>query len=162
MRSSKGYDKSPEAHYSTMGYSDLAAMPVDHLAAPDCIMFMWAIWPKLDTAMQLMRDWGFTFKTGGAWHKTTSTGKTAFGTGYILRSACEPFLIGTRGSPRTMSRAIRNIIVSERREHSRKPPEMRAMVEKLLPHAWCCELFAREPWAGQEVWGDQTSQFGEG
>jgi N6-adenosine-specific RNA methylase IME4 len=162
MRSSKGYEKSPEAHYSTMNDADIARLPVHQLAdGSGCILFMWAIWPKLTTAMDTMRAWGFTYKTGGAWHKTTNTGKTAFGTGYILRSACEPFLIGTMGKPRTSSRSIRNIIVAERREHSRKPDDMRANVEKLMPDAWRCELFARSPWAGNDVWGNQTDHYDE-
>ena len=54
---------------------------------------------------------------------------------------------------------ISDSIESVRREHSRKPAEMRQMIEALVPHAPRCELFGREPWAGAEVWGNQTDLF---
>lgn len=161
MRSEKGFQKSPEAHYATMGDAALRALPVSHLAGGDCLLVMWAIWPRLDFAIALMRHWGFAYKTGGSWTKTTRSGKRTFGTGYILRSTTEPFLIGTIGEPRIGSRSVRNLIEAQRREHSRKPPEMRAMVEKLRPQSFACELFAREPWPGHDVWGDQTGRFAE-
>lgn len=171
MRSDKGYDKSPEAHYATMPEAELAALPVSHLAGPDCLLFLWSTWPHLPQALRLMQAWGFSYITGGSWTKRTAGGKPAFGTGYVLRSATEPFLVGRIGAPQTASRSIRNVIEAQeipdgieslRREHSRKPVEMRAMIEALLPRAHCCELFAREPWAGHDVWGNQTARFEDG
>jgi N6-adenosine-specific RNA methylase IME4 len=159
MRSASGYEKSPEAHYATLPPAEIKALPVAQLAAPDCLLMMWTTWPHLDLAMEVMAAWGFAYKTGGAWVKRTATGKAAFGTGYLLRSATEPFLIGTIGRPKVRSRSERNLIEGLRREHSRKPPEARAMIDKLLPDVWACELFAREPWPGRDVWGDQTARF---
>lgn len=168
MRSDKGYDKSPEAHYSTMPLEQIKALPVDHLAGPDCLLFMWSTWPHLAQAMELMAAWGFVYITGGSWTKRMPLGKPAFGTGYVLRSSTEPFLVGRLGAPQISSRSERNLIEaavipngieSLRREHSRKPPEMRAMIERLLPRAHCAELFAREPWPGHEVWGNQVEKF---
>lgn len=161
MRSAKGYAKSPEAHYETMTEAELTALPVAHLASPDCMIVMWSTWPHLDQNMRVMKSWGFTYKTGGSWTKLTPRGKRCFGTGYILRSTTEPFLIGTLGEPETKSKSVRNLIESVRREHSRKPPEMREMVDKLMPHVFACELFAREPWPGREVWGRETNKFAE-
>lgn len=158
-RSEKGEQKSPQAHYQTMDDESLRRLPVAHLAAPDCFLVMWAIAPKLDFAIDLLKHWGFTYKTFGAWHKRTRYGKTQFGTGYILRSACEPYVIGTIGSPKVGSRSIRNIIDAPVRQHSRKPPDMRHMVEKMAPRAWRCELFAREPWTGNDVWGNEPTKF---
>ena len=171
MRSDKGYTKSPECHYSTMSHEELCSLPVGQLASGDCLLVMWSTWPHLEQAMAVMAAWGFTFKTGGAWIKRTTTGKAAFGTGYLLRSASEPFLVGTIGNPSITSRSERNVIEpadpeafpplidAERREHSRKPAEMRAMIERLLPNAFACELFAREPWPGHDVWGNETEKF---
>lgn len=160
MRSAKGYAKSPEAHYETLSEAEIAALPVGHLAGADCILVLWSTWPHLPQAMRVMAAWGFVFKTGGSWTKLTTTGKPAFGTGYILRSATEPFLIGTIGEPKAGSRSIRNLIESERREHSRKPPEMRRLCEALAPDVARCELFAREPWSGADVWGREAAKFG--
>jgi N6-adenosine-specific RNA methylase IME4 len=157
--SENGLKKSPEGHYSTLAWRDIGALPVGQLAGRDCLLFLWSTWPHLRIAQACMAAWGFTYKTGGAWKKTTPSGKTAFGTGYILRSATEPFLVGTIGSPTIAAKNWRNLIEAERREHSRKPGEARRMLEALLPDARRCELFAREGWAGNDVWGNQTGRF---
>lgn len=175
MYSEKGHAKSPEAHYATMSLADLSALPVDRLAGPNCLLFMWSTWPHLGAAMELLVDWGFTYVTGGSWLKRTKSWKPAFGTGYVLRSATEPFLVGKLNTPKISSRSERNLINAPseilpaedipdsiealRREHSRKPPEMRQMIERLLPHAFACELFAREAWPGHEIWGNETAKF---
>ena len=170
MRSEKGYAKSPEAHYDTMPIDQIKALPVADLAAGDCLLILWSTWPHLVQALEVMAAWGFTYKTGGAWVKRTASGKTAFGTGYLLRSASEPFLVGTIGNPPIRSRSERNVIETvedfpalidaERREHSRKPPQMRDMIERLLPDRFAVELFAREAWPGHDVWGNETGTFG--
>ncbi|MGC9368689.1 MAG: MT-A70 family methyltransferase [Paracoccaceae bacterium] len=171
MRSDKGHEKSPEAHYETMSLDGIKALPVSQLAGPDCYLFLWSTWPHLPQALEVMAAWGFAYVTGGSWHKVTRTGKSAFGTGYVLRSATEPYLVGKIGAPKIVSRSERNVILcpeqipdaieSIRREHSRKPPEMREMTERLLPHAHACELFARAPWPGHDVWGDEAGKFDE-
>uniref|UniRef100_A4WS25 MT-A70 family protein n=1 Tax=Cereibacter sphaeroides (strain ATCC 17025 / ATH 2.4.3) TaxID=349102 RepID=A4WS25_CERS5 len=171
MWSEAGHAKSPEAHYATAGEDWIASLPVSHLAGPDCLLFLWTTWPHLPQAMRVMKAWGFRYVTGGSWNKRTAGGKTAFGTGYILRSASEPYLVGKIGAPQIASRSCRNLIDAEeipdtieaiRREHSRKPIQMRQMIETLLPRAYACELFAREPWPGQDVWGNETERFAAG
>lgn len=161
LYSAAGAAKSPQAHYDTMTIGDIARLPVGQLAGPDCLLFLWSTWPHLQQALNVMSSWGFTYKTGGAWVKRQRHHwQPTMGTGYVLRSATEPFLIGTIGRPGIRDRAVRNVLIdAQRREHSRKPPEARQMIERLLPHAWCCELFAREPWPGHDVWGNQTERF---
>lgn len=161
MYSEDGYEKSPEAHYETMSIEDIGALPVSYLASGSCLLWMWCTWPHLPLGLATMQRWGFEYKTGGSWTKLTRTGKRAFGTGYILRSTTEPFLIGTIGAPIYRSKSIRNLIESERREHSRKPPEAREMISKLLPDVFACELFGREPWPGNDVWGNESTKFVE-
>ena len=88
----------------------------------------------------------------------------------MLRSASEPYLVGRIGRPEIASRSERGVILAPadvpdtidaiRREHSRKPVQMREMIGRLLPRGYFCELFAREPWAGHDVWGNETSKFG--
>lgn len=101
MRSEKGEAKAPQVHYETMAVDQIKAMPVEALAGRNCLLWVWAIAPMLPQALEVMAAWGFEFKTQGEWAKMTRNGKQAFGTGYILRGAGEPFLIGTRGAPRT-------------------------------------------------------------
>lgn len=167
MRSEKGYEKSPEAHYETMSLADIKALPVDQLAGPSCYLFLWSTWPHLPQALEVMDAWNFTYVTGGSWLKRTKHWKPAFGTGYVLRSATEPYLIGKINRPEIASRSERNsidapdLIDALKAEHSRKPPEMREMIDRLLPRQWFAELFAREPWQGHDVWGNETSKFEE-
>jgi N6-adenosine-specific RNA methylase IME4 len=159
MYSEKGWAKAPMGHYQTMPDDQLRALPVGHLASRDCMLVMWAVWPRIEFALDLMRVWGFTYVTGGAWVKRTSGGKIRWGTGYTLRSGCEPFLVGRMGGTQKQPRNILNVIDAVAREHSRKPPEMRDLVERMTPQAYRCELFAREAWPGNTVWGLETEKF---
>lgn len=152
--------KAPSAHYAIMELDAIKALPVADLAAPDCILIMWAVAPMIDQALAVMAAWGFKFKTAGAWAKQSSTGqKWAFGTGYLLRSAAEFFLIGTRGQPRSAVRDVRNLVVAPIREHSRKPDGLRADLERMFPALPRVELFARVATPGWAAWGDQVERF---
>ena len=169
--SEAGYAKSPEAHYDTMPLDAIAELPVWKLAGPNCLLVMWSTWPHLSFAMEIMRVWGFEYKTGGSWFKRSKSGGSTFGTGHIVRSSCEPYIVGTIGRPRIVSKSVRNVIETDeletfpsaidalRREHSRKPDEMRAMLERLCPWARCVDLFSRQPWPGHDVWGRETNRF---
>ncbi len=157
--SAAGEEKNPVAHYACMDVDDIAALPVDKLAAPDSVLVMWATAPMLDVAFNVMAAWGFAFKTAGAWHKRTVTGNhDAFGTGYIYRSAFEPWLVGTKGSPEIRVRDVRNLLVEPVREHSRKPDRMRINIERQF-HGPYAELFARERAPGWDAWGNQVGKF---
>ena len=150
--------KGAGGQYGTMSLAEIEALPVASIAASDCLLWLWATNPMLPQAFGVLRAWGFTFKTAGHWAKRTRHGKLAFGTGYILRCAGEPFLIGTRGSPKT-SRSVRSVIEGPLREHSRKPDEAFAAAESLMPGARRLELFSRQARPGWAVFGNQTSHF---
>jgi N6-adenosine-specific RNA methylase IME4 len=153
-------EKSASKHYDLMTLADIKAMPVQQLASSDCLLAMWAVQAMLDQALEVMRAWGFKFKTSGAWAKQSSTGsKWAFGTGYLFRCSAEFFLIGTRGNPRSAVRDVRNLIVAPVREHSRKPEDLHVSLERMFPDAKRCELFARAERPGWDAWGNQTAKF---
>lgn len=159
MRSAKGEKKSPSAHYDCLSEAELTSMPVHHLAMDSCVLVMWSTFPHLGQAHALMKAWGFEYKTGGVWAKRSSTDNGwSFGTGYHLRSAAEPFLIGTIGSPKIVSRSQRNLIVAPVREHSRKPDAMHTLLEALYEGPYC-ELFGREQRPGWDVWGNESDKF---
>lgn len=160
MYSDKGYEKSPDTHYGCMDDAQLKALRdlVLFASAPNCVLFMWAVWPMLPQAINLVETWGFRYKTGGAWHKKTVNGKTAFGTGYVLRSACEPFLIGTLGEPNIKNHSTRNLIEAVTREHSRKPDETIGITEQLFDGPYL-EMFSRQKRHGWESWGNEAEKF---
>lgn len=158
LRSEKNITKSPQGQYACMSLEEIAKIPVADWAEKDCMLFMWATNPMLPQAITLMESWGFTYKTGGAWHKRTKKGKTQFGTGYILRSASEPFIIGTRGKPKVKSRSVRNLIDAAVREHSRKPDLQYSVCEALADGPYL-EMFARQSYPGWDAWGNETEKF---
>ena len=173
-RSAKGVTaKGAGGQYSVMPLDLVRELPVASLAEKHCLLWLWATNPMLPQALQVMAAWGFEFKTAGTWVKRTRHGKGAFGTGYTLRSANEPFLIGTRGRPVT-TRKVRSAIASGdtdpltlssvtiesvSREHSRKPDEAFAAAELLMPEARRIELFSRQERPGWTVWGNETTKF---
>lgn len=160
-RSAKGITaKGAEGQYLCMSMADISALPVASLAAPDCLLWLWATNPLLPECLNVAESWGFTFKTAGHWSKKTTGGKQAFGTGYILRCAGEPFIIATRGQPKT-SRSVRSVIEGLVREHSRKPEEAFAAAEALMPTARRVELFSRQRRAGWDSWGLEAAKFAE-
>jgi N6-adenosine-specific RNA methylase IME4 len=158
LYSAKGQGKSADAHYATMDLAAIKALPVSHLARRDAVLFLWATWPLLREAYDVIDAWCFRAVTGGAWAKRTKRGKTAFNTGYRVRNACDPFLIAVTGKPDT-SRAERNLIAGLQREHSRKPDEAFRWCERYLPGAARVELFSRESRPGWSAWGYETGKF---
>lgn len=160
LHSAAGEAKAPQAHYDCMTNEDISALPVGQLASGNCLLMMWATAPMLPVALDVLNAWGFRYVTSGAWAKQSSTGrKWAFGTGYVLRSAAEFFIIGAVGSPEYASRSVRNLIVSPVRGHSRKPDDQYSMMEALCPKAFGVELFARQTRPGWHAWGNQTTKF---
>lgn len=160
LRSQKGEEKSAQAQYGCMSLDAIAALPLAALAAENAVLWLWATNPLLREAFQIMDAWGFTYKTAGHWVKTTKHGKLGFGTGYILRCAGEPFLIGTRGAPKT-AKNVRSVVMGRIREHSRKPEEAFLEAEKLMPDAKRIEVFSRQRRPGWSNWGNEADKFQE-
>jgi N6-adenosine-specific RNA methylase IME4 len=143
-----------------MGLDQIKSLPVAELAESDSLLWLWATQAQLHQAFAVMESWGFAFKTAGAWAKQSPTGASwAFGTGYVLRSAAEFWLIGTGGRPKPESRSERNLIVAPVREHSRKPDQAYEMLERMFPSQRRCELFARSSRSGWDCWGIETQKF---
>lgn len=160
-------DRSADKHYDTAETDDIAAMPVADLAADDCVLFMWATWPMIDHALDLIRAWGFEYKTCAfCWTKADGRQMQMFDEsikadmllGYWTRANSEPCLLATRGKPKRINADVRQGIIEPRREHSRKPDCVPARIERLVEGPYL-ELFARTQRQGWTVWGNQTDKF---
>lgn len=162
LYSAAGEEKSPQSHYRTMTLDAIAALPVADLARENAILWLWATAPMLPAQIAIGERWGFRYVTSGAWLKRTRHGKIAFGTGYVLRNAHEPFLIFARGEPKC-ARDVRSVVEGEVREHSRKPDAAFRAAERLLPGKGVrrAELFSREARPGWAAWGDEVGKFGD-
>ncbi|WP_185982996.1 MT-A70 family methyltransferase [Aureimonas mangrovi] len=166
--SDKGLEKSPEAQYTTMSMADIAAMRVGDLLAPGGVLVMWATWPLIEQQAAIMRGWGLPTVTGGVWAKRTSGGKLRWGTGYVLRSVCEPFLIGRLEGAAIARGKVPNLVETLTdaaldglaREHSRKPEEFYQLVETLVPTGRRADIFSRQRRAGWDAFGNEADKFG--
>lgn len=161
--SAKGTGRGAVSHYDCMSFSTLAALPVSELAADDCALFLWAVDPMLDKALELIQAWGFQYKTVGFyWVKQNMKSDGFFtGLGYWTRANPEQCLLATKGKPIRLARDVPRLIVAPRREHSRKPDQVRGRIERLVGGPYL-ELFVRETHPGWDGWGDQIGLFDSG
>lgn len=148
-----------EDHYRTMKAHEVAGLPLPDLAGRHCALFMWAVDSHLDEAIELMRFWGFKYKTiAFIWKKETANGKPMIGMGYWTRKQGEICILGTRGSVARRDKGVRQLIEAPRREHSRKPDEIYSRIEALVEGPYL-EMFARQRWPGWDQWGNETDKF---
>ena len=159
-----------ERHYRTMSIDDLKQMPVPSLCADDCILFMWATFPKLQEGLDLISAWGFEFKTCAfVWIKTnkkTVTAQTSFlpsdsfdsfwGMGRWTRSNAEICLLATKGEPKRINADVHQVIYSPIDKHSKKPAETRDRIIRLVGDLPRLEMFARSAPIGWDVFGNQV------
>jgi N6-adenosine-specific RNA methylase IME4 len=162
----KGTGRSAISHYDCLDFPALAALPVAELAADDCALLLWAPDPFLQRAFDLIRAWGFEYKTVGFyWVKLNAARKHDadyfVGMGYWTRANPELCLLATRGKPLRQAKNVRRLVVEPRREHSRKPDCVRERIERLVPGPYV-ELFARETKEGWDCWGNQVGLFDHG
>ena len=167
--SNEGKDRSPEKHYDCMSLADIRALPVSDIAADNCALFLWVTDPLLPEGLKLMEAWGFKFKTiAFVWAKlnksappTLWTERDFFtGLGYWTRANPELCLLGTRGKPKRVSKSVRRLVVSPRREHSRKPDEIAEKIDDLMGRDTSkIELFARTGRTGWTTWGNDVAKF---
>ena len=158
--SAKGEKKSAKNYYQVMESPDLHELPVFHRAADNCVLFMWAISSMLPDALLLIDRWQFEYKTVGfVWVKENpKSGSLFMGLGYHTRQNAELCLLATRGKPKRLSGGVHQIIMSPRREHSRKPDEIYERIEALYPGPYV-ELFSRTDREGWDARGDEIGRW---
>lgn len=140
--SNKGQAKSPEAHYETMNPEDIQKLPIPDLMDKNSALLLWAIWPKMREALDLIDYWGFKY-SGLAWEwikYNETTDKFHFGLGYGTRKNLEPCILARKGSPNLKSHSVRDFMFAKKREHSRKPDEQYNRIEMMYDGPYL-ELF---------------------
>jgi N6-adenosine-specific RNA methylase IME4 len=149
------------SRYGTLPLEEIAALPVAEAAAASAHLYLWVPNALLPEGLEAMRRWGFAYKTNIVWHKVRKDGGSdGRGVGFYFRNVTELLLFGTRGrNPRTLAPGRRqvNLVASRKREHSRKPDEMFAIIEACSPGPYL-ELFSRGTRPGWTVWGDQAEE----
>ncbi len=156
--SEKGLKKSAENHYKTLETNDICNIPIKDLAADNCILFIWVTMPKLNEVFDLIKAWGFEYKTVGfTWIKKNKKADSYFfGLGRWTRANPELCLLATKGKIKRVSAGVPQLVVSKIREHSRKPDEIRDKIVELVGDLPRIELFARQKWEGWDAWGNEA------
>ena len=151
------------SRYATMSNEEIMSLPVEKVAAEQSHLYLWVPNALIQEGLEVMRRWGFTYKTNLIWYKTRKDGgPDGRGVGFYFRNVTEVILFGIRGKLRTgpADRRQTNIIVTQKRAHSMKPDELYDIIEDCSPGPFI-ELFARFPRKGWAAWGDEADLNGE-
>ena len=144
--------------YPTMTMEEIYELPVNQLSAARAHLYLWVPNALIAEGLEVMRRWGFTYKTNLVWYKIRKDGgPDGRGVGFYFRNVTELILFGIRGSMRTLDagRTQTNIISSRKREHSRKPDALYELIEECSPGPYL-ELFARHARKGWAQWGNEA------
>jgi N6-adenosine-specific RNA methylase IME4 len=149
------------ARYGTMDVERICALPVAQTAAETAHLYLWVPNALLPEGLQVLRAWGFAYKSNIIWHKLRKDGGSdGRGVGFYFRNVTEILLFGVRGkNARTLQpgRTQVNYLGTRKREHSRKPDEQYKLIESCSPGPYL-ELFARGARPGWTVWGNQADK----
>lgn len=149
--------------YPILRDSEIGKLNVESIAADDCVLFLWTTNPKIETALWVMRQWGFHYKTFAfTWAKMSKNGRPKWGMGNWTRSNSEQVLLGIRGKPKRVSASVHSLILDEYSmavvksipgKHSEKPEEVRDRINVLMGEVPKIELFARKESPGWDTLG---------
>lgn len=156
--------------YATMTLEQIKQLPVQRIAAPDCVLFLWATMPKLREAFEVIDAWGFKYITCAfTWVKLNPTGRLLTkgkdvllhkgvysGLGYWTNGNAELCLFAKQGRPSREARNVKQVVLAPRGRHSAKPSEVRERIVQLMGDVPRIELFAREVVSGWDSWGKEV------
>jgi N6-adenosine-specific RNA methylase IME4 len=153
-----GMDRAADNHYPTSITDIIAQRDIASIAADDCVLFLWATVPMLEDAMDVLKAWGFKYKSHAIWDKVH------IGTGYWFRNRHELLLVGTKGDipAPAMGDQFASVMTIARKEHSAKPEQFLELIEQYFPNLPKIELNRRGPARpGWDAWGNEAEVAAE-
>lgn len=155
------------SQYQTMSVEEICALPIQDIADDSCVLFLWATMPNLDRAFEVIKAWGFIYKTCAyCWVKLNPSGQGIYsGMGHWTNGNAELCLLATKKEyPRRIVKNSKQIQMFPRGKHSQKPSQIRTEIVRFIGDLPRIELFARKPdtlfedpsWKGWDVWGDEV------
>ena len=161
-KESGGGNRVVKAHYPTMCIDDICNLPVNDICTNKAILFLWVTFPRLEQGLKVIKEWGFTYYgLGFDWVKMNQKTPTpAWGMGYYTRQNTEVCLIGVKKDRKCrikpQVRNVLSVVHSPKREHSRKPDEIRDYIVDICGDIPRIELFARQQHEGWDCWGNEV------
>ena len=147
------------SRYGTMELEQIMELPVAQIVRPQAHLYLWVPNALIMDGLEVMKRWGFVYKTNIVWYKTRKDGgPDGRGVGFYFRNVTELLLFGVRGkNNRTLKPGRRqtNIILERKREHSRKPEHQFGIIER-CSRAPYLEMFARHHRDGWVQWGNEV------
>lgn len=147
--------------YDTLSLEEIKEIPVSLVTGTESHLYLWVPNALLPEGIDVMKAWGFQYKSNLVWHKVRKDGgPDGRGVGFYFRNTTEIILFGVRGRMRTLApgRTQVNIIRTQKQEHSRKPDELYDIIEKCSPGPYL-EIFARGARSGWDVFGNQAQDY---
>lgn len=148
--------------YPTMKLEEICNLPVGSITDETAHLYLWVPNALLSEGLQVLKSWGFEYKTNIIWYKVRKDGgPDRRGVGFYFRNVTEMILFGIKGkNARTLQpgRSQENILISQKREHSRKPDEQYKLIESCSKSPFL-ELFARGARDGWTCWGNQAEDY---
>jgi len=155
-----------ETHYKTQSLEWIKSLRVGSLTANDCCLFLWVVSPLLPEAFEVISAWGFKYKTVAfCWNKTSKNAWVS-NMGRWTMGNIELCLLATMGKPKRVRKDIKQLVIANREQHSKKPDEVRNRIVKLMGDLPRIELFCRgdrtvdllgyNRLRGWDVWGNEV------
>jgi N6-adenosine-specific RNA methylase IME4 len=151
------------SRYRTLTLAGIKSLPITEITADIAHLYLWCPNALLPEGLEVLRAWGFRYKSNLVWHKVRRDGGSdGRGVGFYFRNVTELILFGVRGKgpdTRTLAPGRRqvNLLATRKREHSRKPDEQYGIIEACSRGPYL-EMFARGSRAGWATWGTQASE----
>jgi len=146
--------RATENHYPTLLLRDICRLRdgnkvhIQDVFDANAVLYLWATAPKLNEALEVIKAWGFTYKTNMVWTKDK------IGLGWYCRNQHELLLIAEKGEMPLPEPSVRPPSVMEypRTTHSTKPPEIYAEIERWYPKRRYLEVFGVANDARPKTW----------
>ena len=142
----KSLDQIP---YPVMTIREIEEMPISYISDVGCHLWLWTTNQFLRQGFDVMEKWGFKYLAPITWVKPSGIGNW-----FVHRT--QTLLFGYKDKcVFDMDRYRPTVLFANSSRHSKKPEEMRMLVEAISEKPRL-ELFAREKHDGWDVWGDEV------
>lgn len=143
--------------YDVQDHKWICGLPVENISDDNCVLFLWITMPQLPNVFEVIKEWGFVFKTCAfTWVKRNKLQPSWFwGMGNWTRANSELCLLATKGKPKRVSASVHSVIDTPVERHSKKPDVVKDRIVQLCGDLPRIELFARQKTLGWDSWGNE-------